>query len=266
MRMKTFDRLLCVKKRIIEMSSKDDGTDFQSDDDSEDFPIPRVARISNPKPAIQPEYEPANDQFNPDLFQLFFSLVNFYLKDYDLSSAQQFSPALETVGTAFEPPESDANNPSSKESKDQPSIMREHIIRKFLIECHSQFLKNTSKPNLSKIAFLYNELLLASDFLRSDCGNTSIVEYCDMLQAETYDLYNSIISQTINEEYWEKNKTAEELINEFLKKEIEYIRILNTDSFKLLSQCAIRRAIEKASPAHSQSILQWARDNKIQFE
>ena len=67
-------------------------------EDLSNFPIPRVKCISNPKPAIQPTYTPQNEQFSPDLFQLFFSLVNFHLPAYDLSQNQQFSMNTLTGG------------------------------------------------------------------------------------------------------------------------------------------------------------------------
>ena len=222
------------------------------------FPIPRVNAISNPKPAIAPKYEPALEQFSPELFQLFFSIVNFHLPTYDLSQSQQFSPALETVGTSF-----DQEQPASP-------VMQEHIIRKFLIECQHQFLALTAKPVLSKLAMLHNELFLASEFLRlhnnANKGLKNLLNFCDMLMAETYDLFNSEISRIVNKQFWEAEKTAEEVINELLKKEIEKIRMLNNESFERLSQCAIRRAMENAPAAAGPRIMAWAKDNEIPYE
>ncbi|OHT01871.1 hypothetical protein TRFO_31213 [Tritrichomonas foetus] len=236
------------------MTQVEDVEDSSTNEEIGEFPIPRVNHISNPQPAIQPVYEPQNDQFNPELFQLFFSLVNFHLPAYDLSRSQQFSPALETVGTAFE-----------QESPVSP-IMQEHIIRKFLIDCNSHMLELTSNPVLSKMAMLHNELFLASEFLRLHNASATLVNYCDMLMAETYDMFNSHFSKIVNEQFWDKGKAAEELINELLKKEIEKIRMLNNQSFEILSQCAIRRSVEKASAPNSQRIVSWAKDNEIPYQ
>lgn len=231
---------------------EEDLCNSQSEDLS-NFPIPRVKCISNPKPAIQPTYTPQSEQFSPDLFQLFFSLVNFHLPAYDLSQNQQFSPALETVGTAFD-------------QEDASPVMQEHIIRKFLIDCHQHLLALTSKPVLSKMAMLHNELFLASEFLRLHNTSSSLMNYCDMLMAETYDLFNSEFSKTVNKQFWAAGKSAEEVINELLKKEIEKIRMLNNQSFEQLSQIAIKRSIENAPANAGQRITAWAKDNEIPFE
>ena len=227
--------------------------DSSTNEEVLNFPIPRVDQIPNPQPAIQPVYEPQNDPFNPELFQLFFSLVNFHLPAYNLNSNQQFSPALETVGTAFE-------------HKNASPVMQEHIIRKFLIDCNSHLLELTSNPVLSKLAMLHNELFLASEFLRLHNTANTLVDYCDMLMAETYDLFNSQFAKIVNQDYWDKGKAAEELINELLKTEIEKIRTLNCQSFEALSQCAIRRSIEKAGQQSSQRIIQWAKNNEIPYQ
>ncbi|KAK8890557.1 hypothetical protein M9Y10_035334 [Tritrichomonas musculus] len=235
-------------------NGNDDADEFSAGEDLSDFPIPRVSHISNPKPAIQPIYEPINDQFNPNLFQLFFSLVNYHIPAYDLSQIQQYTPALDTVGNAFE-----------SEYENSP-VLQEHIIRKFLVECHFQMLKLTSNPSLTKMEMLHNELFLASEFLRLHKASSTLIDYCEMLLAETYDMFNSQFAKTVNEQYWNKGKSAEELINELLKKEIENIRILNSNSFLALSQCSIRRSIEKAGAQNASKITDWAKNNQIPFQ
>jgi hypothetical protein len=211
-----------------------------------------MAAIPNPKPVIQPLYESPTFQFNQDQFQLFFSLVNFHLPAYDLGQTQQYSPALETVGIAFE----GAQQPQN--------VMQDHIIRKFLIDCHSQLLKLTSDPVVFKLAMLHNELFLASEFLR--LHQSPLVNYCDMLMAETYDLYNSTFSKTVNKQFWEAGRPVEDVINELLKKEIEQFRMLNNETFVLLSQCTIRRALDKAGTQAGQKIMLWAKENEIPIE
>jgi len=218
-----------------------------------DFPIPRLRAIPNPKPAIQPTYDPQPTPFAPDLFQLFFSLVNYHLPAYDLGQNTQYSPAVEVVSTAVD-----------GETTAVP-IMHEHIFRKFLLEVHQQFLALTSKPVLSKIAKLHSELFLTSEVMPSTTP-PALVQYCQMLMAEAYDLFNSVVTKTVSEDFWGKKKTVEEVINEFLKKEIEKIRIVNNHSFESLALCAIRRAVENAPGDGRQKIMTWAKDNSIPYD
>ena len=236
---------------------------------AEEFPIPRVNKVDNPKKALTPNYKPQAENFNPDLFQLYFSLVNFHLKSYDLNPNQEFSPALETFCTAFD---DDMGNSTSK--KVDPSALKQpeslevknHMVRKFLIECQSQFFKLTNEQSLTKIAVLHNELFYASEVMRQHKPDKSLMDFCDMLIAETLDLYNAVISKTINENYWGQNKTAEDLINELLKKEIVTIRNLNRESFSLLAQCIMSRALEKAPANQASQIKSWAAKNDISFD
>lgn len=230
--------------------------DEEQAQDYSSFPIPRMRSISNAKKAIAPTYSPSSKEFSPELFQLFFSLVNFHLPAYDLGQKLQFTPALETVGTAFE------------QEKSPSPRMQEHIVRKFLIECQHQLIQLTSKPVLSKIAMLHNELFLAAEFMRLHKKEKQkpLLNFCDMLMAEVYDVFNSEFARVVNQQYWQAGKTAEEVINELLKKEIEKLRVFNNKSFEHLSQCAIRRALENSPAGAQQKILNWAKDNEITLE
>ena len=227
----------------------------ETPEDYSSFPIPRMRSISDPKPAIAPSYTPSSKEFSPELFQLFFSLVNFHLPAYDLGQNLQFTPALETVGTAFE------------QEKSPSPRMQEHIVRKFLIECQHQLIQLTSKPVLNKIAMLHNELSLAAEFMRLHKKKKEkqrpLLNFCDMLMAEAYDVFNSEFSRIVNQQYWGAGKTAEEVINDLLKKEIEKLRVFNNKSFECLSQCAIKRSIESSPAGAQQKILSWAKDNDI---
>ena len=236
---------------------------------AEDFPIPRLNKVKNPKKALVPNYKPQAENFNPDLFQLYFSLVNFHLKSYDLNPNQEFSPALETFCTAFD---DDMGNSTSKKidpaALKQPESLevKNHMVRKFLIECQNQFFKLTTEQSLTKIAVLHNELFYASEVMRQHKPEKSLMDFCDMLIAETLDLYNAVISKIINDKYWGQNKTAEDLINELLKKEIVTIRNLNRESFSLLAQCIMNRALEKAPANQAAQIKSWAAKNDISYE
>lgn len=241
------------------MSQLDDFSyEDSSNESQEPFPIPRLSQITNPRPAIIPSYKPDIEQFNPDLFQLFYSLVNFNLPSYDLdnnsnNNNQQFSAALENVGTAFE------------EQQSSP-VLKEHIVRSFLIECQSQLMLLSSKPVLSKFEKLHHELFLTSEILHLHKVSDKLIDFCEMLMADTYDLFNSYFASIVKNQYWDQGKTATDLINELLKKEIGAIRLLNNQSFSVLSKCAITRSIENAGEANSNEIITWANQNEIPFQ
>jgi hypothetical protein len=105
-------------------------------------------------------------------------------------------------------------------------LMLDHIVRKFLLHCHGQFLELTSSPVLAKISQLHNELQLASEVLTQHKVPPVIISYCDMIVAETYDLYNSEFAKTVNRDYWDAGQGVEVVIDQLLTKEIEKIRLL----------------------------------------
>ena len=225
----------------FELDSGDEG-------ESEPFPIPRVGQISNIVSPIIPDYEPKPEEFQTDLFQFYFSLVNYHLKSYDLGQIQDCSPAVECIGHAFEL------------SKDP--ILTEQIARKYLIDANHHFLLLTADPNLAKIAMLHNDLFYVPELLGLYKICPKMLELCNMIMAETYDLYNSVFSKSVNN-LWTQNKTGEEVINALLKAEIEKIRQLNNKSSELLSHCIIKRALENAPPDQVPKITAWAHDNRI---
>lgn len=253
---------------VQEMNSEDEN--LSSEVQEEPFPIPRLSKITNPKPAILPEYKPIQNPFNGSLFQLYFSLVHFHLNPYDLlNKSEEFSLALETLCTAY-----DDENENGEPRKDVETYQKlsetiaykEHITRKFLLECQQVFFEQTVNPTLTKLCYLHNELYITSDVIRTACHNQSLVQFCDMLLADTFDLFNSTISKTINEEFWGKEKTADDLINDLLKKQIETIRKASGFTVNVLSRSCILRSLENAPKEQVGKIKAWANDNGIQWE
>lgn len=240
----------------------------------EPFPIPRLMKISNPKPALVPKYTALVEEFNYDLFQLYFSLVNYHIKSYDLNPNQEFSPALETFCTAFDNEGDNEEGQSEGKKKLDPKrlaepecvVGRNHVVRKFLLVCQKRFFELTAQPSLTKIAVLHNELFYASEVLRQHNPDQEMMNFCDMLMADTFDLYNAVIGDIINNQYWNAGKNVEELITDLLKKEILTIRNLNRETFQRMSSCAIQRALDKAPPGQAGKIRGWAKDNEIVFE
>ena len=64
------------------VAADDDNSEEMSQIHEEPFPIPRLMKIPNPKPALVPKYSALTEDFNYDLFQLYFSLVNYHVKSY----------------------------------------------------------------------------------------------------------------------------------------------------------------------------------------
>lgn len=251
----------------------DDTSEDHSQIYEEPFPIPRLMKIPNPKPALMPKYTALTEEFNYDLFQLYFSLVNYHIKSFDLNPNEEFSPALETFCTAFDNEGENEEGGEGKKKLDpkrlaEPEclICRNHIVRKFLIECQRKFFEQTAHPSLTKIAVLHNELFYASEVLRQHNPDPDMMNFCDMLMADTFDLYNAVIGDIINNRYWNAGKSVEELISDLLKKEILTIRNLNRDTFQRMSSCAIQRALDKAPPGYAGKIKGWAKDNEITFD
>lgn len=214
----------------------------------ETCPIPRRGKNIELVNPYVPSYEPNHSEFSFDIFQMYFSLVNFHLKSYDLAQTQECSPAVECLGHAFE-------------LKKDP-VLTEAMPRKYLLEANHQFHIQTKERNLVKIGMLHNDLFYVSELLSLYKMSQKLLDLCNMIMAETYDLFNSVFLQTVDK-MWEMNKTGEEVINELLKKEIEKIRQLNNKSNELLSRCIIQRAKEHAPSDQISKITQWAHDNHI---
>jgi hypothetical protein len=222
-----------------------------ADDDPARFPIPRVRTIGNARPPLQPQYDSEIPPFNLDLFQQFYSLVAVDLPAYDLGSRAQLSPALATVSKALEP-------------EAPPSVMLDQLVRKFLLNCQSQFLQLSANPAITKIAQLHHELYTLSELIREKNIKPELTQYADMLTGEVYDLYDSEFAKRVNADYWGAGKSGEAVIAELLTKEIERVRLLNQHTGSILAVCAVQRSLDKADVNGGQAILNWAKQNGIE--
>lgn len=232
-------------------SEKNNQDDDCNEEDYTDFPIPRDFQIHDQKEPFQPGGYRETDDFNPVLFQHFFSLVNFHLPQYDLAQVDQYSAALDTIRSSFD-----------DEFKNSP-ILQEHIARKFLIESHFQMLDLTLQLSLSKIAMLHNELSLVSGLMKTNKTPNSLIEYCEMLIGEVYDIFDAQIAKTVKQQFWDVGKNADNVINEFIQPQIECLRILNTESYETLASCVVTRSMHHAGTQYSKKIAEWAKHNDI---
>lgn len=237
------------------------------------FPIPRYRKPNDMKPAIVPEYFVQEDKFSADLFQKLYSLVNFELVNFDLSlkAESNISDAFITVFSSFENEnecDGEVQTKTDKNLDDLPETiaMRSHIIRKYLLACQEKFFELSTNPVLNKIALLHNDLFLASDLLNNAKYYQELKDFCDMLMADTLDLYNSAVSELIKQKYWASGRTADDVIKEVLIKELEVANSMNNTTCLQFTRCAIKRAIDGA-PSHGvQKIKTWANENFIRVD
>jgi hypothetical protein len=142
-------------------------------------------------------------------------------------------------------------------------MMLEHIVRKFLVHCHSQFLALTAEPALLRIAQFHNEFVFASVVLHHHQTRVALTNYADMLLAETYELFNATFEKKVNEEDWNANKSVDLVISELLTMVVEKLRLMCEQPSEVLSRCIVRRALEYAPQAAVAKIAAWAKDDRI---
>lgn len=231
----------------------------------EPFPIPRLPKFEHSQNAIQPEYVPSSSPFDSKQIQLYYSLVNFQLSPYDPTPSPEVSLAVETITSSYDDTNNSSRDPNYNNYPDT-KITREIMFRSLFLAAQNLLFEMSSTPSLTKLSYLHNDLFYATDVLRAYPHNDAVLSFGDMLLADTYDMYNSVISKIINDEYWTPGKTADELIDNLLTKELENVRKLSINTESILSRCIILRALELAPKESQATIKSFASRNKINFE
>lgn len=212
--------------------------------------IPREFKISDPMPSISPQYLPPLDSFPSDIFRTFNRIVYGLIPEHRLDSNVQISPALAAIKETFD-------------SETTYPLVEEMIMRQFLITCQSHLIRLMPTPSLTKFSILHHELYLASEILHARQIRMELEDYCDMMMADTVDLYHNHFSDIVEQKFWSKTKTVEELIRVFLKKEFERLRILNPYTFKMITTVSMRKCIDSAPNSAVSTLIQWGRENSI---
>lgn len=212
--------------------------------------IPREFKISDPMPSISPLNLPPLESFPQDIFKIYNKIVFELIPEHKLEINVQMSAALLAIKETFD---SEISYP----------LIEEMIMRQFLIKCHDHLIKSMPSPSLTKLEILHHELYLASEMLHARQIRIELEDYCDMMMADTVDLYHNHFSEIVEQKFWSKTKTGDELIRMFLKKEFERLRILNPYTYKMITTVAMRKCIDSAPNSAVNTLIQWGRENSI---
>lgn len=200
--------------------------------------------------SYEPNYEHNPENLNLELFQIYSNLVNLSNLDFEFTSEQIQSPFYILLI-------------KSLEEYSQQDILIEFILRKYLIIIHNIIINISSTFKISSISLIYNELTNVFKEFQKININEKNFEYLNLLIGETLDLFNSKTNKIADENYWKLNKSSTEIIQEFLLKEIEILRLLSIETFQLLSNSLIKRSIETAPSYEESAILLWAKKENI---
>ena len=216
--------------------------------------IPREFKISNPLPPYVPKSLPALDEFPRETYRTFDTFISTLLPEYDLDINVHESPALQAVRKVYE-----TNTPETK-------LINQLIVRQFLLTCQTQLIKLMSKGSLTKLSLLHHELYQISDLIHEFDIQGELNDFCDMMMAEAIDLYHNTFSDIVEQKFWSKTKSVDELINTLLSKEFEKIRTLNPYTYKQLTSVALHKVIDSAPSSSVNTVLQWMKDQNLNLE
>lgn len=215
--------------------------------------ISRDWQISNPSPVYIPQYKKGNQSFNFDLFKLYNQFINEILPMYEVDVNSIPSAACQFLQKAVDV---DCETP----------FMYQMLVRAFILACQKEMLRLITHPNLIKASLIHNELVNASEMIKKRSLSQEIVNMCDMMLADVLDLYHSSFSDAIETKFWAKTKTGDDLIEQFLKKEIERIRLLSPYTFKMISSVMMKKSIDSAPTSSVERLNQWAAENGLIYE
>ena len=215
--------------------------------------IPREFKISNPLPPYVPKSLPALEEFPREQYRALDTFISTILPEYDLDISIHESPALQAIRKAFE------TNPGN-------SLINQLLIRQFLLACHNQLLKLMIKASLTKLSLLHHELYMVSEIMHDNQIQTELSDFCDMMMAESVDVYHNTFSDIVEQKFWSKTKTVDDLINTFLTKEFEKIRTLNPYTYKQLTSVALHKSIDSAPNSSVNTLLNWIKEQNLSLD
>ncbi|KAK8863681.1 hypothetical protein M9Y10_011370 [Tritrichomonas musculus] len=216
-------------------------------------PIPRDWQISNPVPIYKPNYDRGKETFNFELFKLYNQFVNEQLPLFELNVNVIPSTTCQFLQNALD---IDCDTP----------FLYQMLIRAFLLACQREMLHILSHPSLTKSTLLHNELYLCAELIKKRSLSPEMVNFCDMLIADVLDLYHSTFSDIIDNRFWAKTKSGEDVIEQFLKKEVERLRLLSPYTFNMVGSVIIRKAVESAPPNSVEILKKWGTENNLPYD
>lgn len=216
--------------------------------------IPREFQISNPLPPFTPNKVIPLESFNESIFKPYLNFLQVIIPNYDLDPAVLESDAIKAIKAEFE---------LEKPQK----LFSTQMLKIFLVNCHSLQVHLMSHPSFTKFSMLHHELYLASVIIKtSQSGAIELRNYCDMMMADTMDLYHSHFSDILEHQFWGRTKTVDDVIKNLLTKEFERLRLLNDYTYKTFASLAMKKAIDSAPNSMISKLVQWAKTSNIPFE
>ena len=223
-------------------ASSDDGGSIDSC--QSDNPIPRDFLISNPSTVFVPEYRFVPTESDMDSFRIYQDFVCNELPKFAVDLNNLISSAQIYLKKVFE-------------ACDGFTIYHQLMMKQYLLSCQSLVHALHISPSMSKLSVLHHELYNAAQIIQKYDMDYHIRCACDMMLAETSDLYFSYFSDLLETRFWSKSKSTEDLTNSFLTREVERLRLLNDYTFNTLSSSIVRRTVDSAPSFAMNEVKKW---------
>ncbi|OHT03316.1 hypothetical protein TRFO_29292 [Tritrichomonas foetus] len=215
--------------------------------------IPREYRIAHPRPSICPQTKSEIEPFPTDVFRHYLKFVKNVIPKYELDSNVKESEAITYMRSLFD-------------QEDPNPLYMELEMHLFLVTCQNHQVKLMANPSLTKFSILHHELFLASELIHIGKIKVEMADFCNMMLADIVDLYHNHFNDILEQKFWAKTKSVDDVIHHFLKKEFERMRTLNPYTYKNLTSVAMRKAIDSAPNSSVNKLIQWAQNNSINMD
>ena len=216
--------------------------------------IPRLDKIPNPLAPISPTFSPEIEEFDSESFNTYSKFTKTIFPKFDLATLEEAQPVVDHLISKLENP---------KISTTYVELM----VHAFLLACSYKQTELISNPSLTRLSYLHHILYLCSEAVHN-CSKLQVdlFEHCNMMIADTEDLYYSNFCEIVEHKFWGKTKSVNDLINTMLKKQFEQLRLLNEYTFKHLTILSMRKSIDSAPTQTGSELLKWAHANNIPYE
>ena len=212
--------------------------------------IPRDFKIVNPLPPVVPIYCPQPDDFSESGFIRAFQMVNCTIPELDLQNPATLPEFTDSITELF-----------NSEEKDR--FMVETIVRSLILTIHKYYLTQIVQSSLTRLSSLHHVVYLLLQVFRENHIPEATIDFCEMLLADIADIFSCHVYEVVDQKFWAKTKTADDVISQFLSKEVAKLRLLNEYTYTVLSQNSVRKAIENGPASAAHKIMQWAAENNI---
>ena len=215
--------------------------------------IPREYRISFARPSLSPQMRAPLEPFPRNDFRHYLHFVKVVIPHHELESNVPESQAIASMRSLFD-------------QEDPNPVLMELEMHLFLVTCQNHQIKLMANPSLTKFSILHHELYLASELIHAGKLKVDLFDYCNMMMGDIVDLYHNHFNDILEQKFWAKTKTVEDVINLFLKKEFERMRSLNPYTYRNLTTVGMRKVIDSAPNSSLNRLMQWANANSIALE